>query len=105
VTTYDVYGTSSLTAPQLRDRVGALLDVAFREHDSSYLGVYYRAGDPGGEHLVILANVHDDPDELPRTEFAGVPVLLEVNATERPEALRALLGAVAGLELLHSTTR
>lgn len=103
--TYDIYGTSSLTATQLRDRLTALLDRDFEERESSYLGVYYKAGSLGGEHLVILDNVHEDPDELPVLEFASVPVILEVNATQRPDELRELLAGVPGLTLLRSTAR
>jgi hypothetical protein len=103
VKTYDLYGTSSLTTVQLRDRLAALLDISFQERESSYRGIYYKAGDLGGEHLVILDNVHEDPDEVPVLEFAAVPVILEVNATQRPDELRELLADVAGLALLRST--
>lgn len=103
MTTSDLYGTSAVTAPQLRDRLTALLAIGFQERESSYLGIYFLGGDPRGEHFRILDNVHDDPDELPEPDFAAVSVLLEVNATTRPEALRAVLKRVPHLALLRST--
>lgn len=101
--TYDLYGTSEMTIDQLRDRIEQLLEVEFHEHDSSYVGVYYRAGDLRGENFVLQANgPEEDPDELPEPEFAEQSVILEVNASERPEALRKVLSAVPGLILLRT---
>lgn len=103
--TYDLYGTSELSASQLRDRATQLLGVEFQERDSSYRGVYYRAGDLRGEHFVVLSNgPEDDPDELPEPDFADKRVLLEVNATERKESLRELLASIPELTLLRTKT-
>ena len=95
--TFDLYGTGSMTAAELRDRLAPLLGVTFEERESLYWGVYHCAG----EHFRILTNVHEDPDELPYLEFAEVPVLLEVNEPEGPDELRALLTSVPGLVMLR----
>lgn len=102
--TYDLYGTSKLSRAELRDAVAALLGLDFEERDSGFRGgVYFRAGDLHDEHFVILANDKtDDPDEMPEPEFADTLVLLEVNATLRPEALRERLGAIPNLTLLRT---
>lgn len=101
--TYLLYGTSELTAAQLRDAIERSLGLEFQEQDSSYLGgVYYRSGDLRDEHLVILSNEAEDPDDLPDPDFADKRVLLEVNATLRPAPLRERLAAISGLLLLRS---
>ncbi len=105
MTTFDLYGTSALTPTELRDGLGSLLEISFHERESSYVGIYFLGGDPRGEHFRILDNVHDDPDELPYTEFPDTRVILEVNATQRPEVIRKLLAAVPELALLRSTAR
>jgi hypothetical protein len=102
VKTFDLYGTGSMTAVDLRYRLAPLLGVTFEERESLYWGIYHRAGALAGEQFRILTNVHDDPEELPYTEFASIPVLLEVNEPERPDELRALLASVPGLVLLRS---
>lgn len=99
--TFDLYGTSSMTPTQLRDRLTPLLGTGFQERESSYWGIYFLGGDPRGEHFRIVDNVHEDPEELPYMEFAHVPVLLEANEPERPDELRALLTSVPGLVLLR----
>jgi hypothetical protein len=101
VKTFDVYGTSSMTPAQLRDRLTSLLKTGFQERESSYWGIYFLGGDPRREHFRILDNVHDDPEELPYLEFADVPVVLEVNEPDRPDELRELLESVPGLVLLR----
>jgi hypothetical protein len=105
VKTYDIYGTGSMSAVELRDRVAPLLGVTFEERESLYWGIYHRAGPLAGEHYRILTNVHEDPEELPYMEFADTPVLLEVNEPERPDELRALLTSVPGLVLLRRRER
>lgn len=103
MTTFDLYGTSALTPAQLRDRLTSVLEISFQERESSYLGIYYAGGDTRGEHFRILDNVHQDPEERPYTDIPDTPVLLEVNATDRPDAIRRLLGAVPELSLLRTT--
>jgi len=103
VKTYDIYGTRSMTAVELRDRIAALLGVTFEERESLYWGVYHCAG--SRDDFRILTNVHEDPEELPYPEYADVPVLLEVNDPERPDELRALLASVPGLALLRRRER
>jgi hypothetical protein len=103
VKTYDLYGTSKLSAAELRDRVTRLVGVEFEERDSSYRGAYYRAGDLRGEHFVVLANGPEEgPDELAEPDFSDKPVLLEVNATGRAGSLRELLATIPELTLLRS---
>lgn len=99
--TYDLYGTSALTPSRLVDVLATLLGLEFTQHDSDFRGVYYRAGDLADEHFVILPNEGDDEDDLPEPECAE-PVLLEVNATTRPEVVRRLLAQVPELSLLRS---
>ncbi len=100
--TYDLYGTSALTPGQLVAVVTPLLGLEFEERDSGYRGGYYRAGHLREEHIVILGNDRQDEDELPEPDFADTPVLLEVNATRRPDDLRRLLAQVPELSLLRS---
>ena len=104
--TYDLWGTSELSASQLRDRATQLLGIEFEERDSNYRGgVYYRAGDLRNEHFVVLSNgPEDDPDELPEPDFADKRVLLEVNATEREDSLRELIASIPELTLLRTKT-
>jgi hypothetical protein len=103
VTTCDIYGAAALTPAQLRDRLTSVLGISFQERESSYLGIYFSGGDPRGEHFRILDNVRSDPEERPYTELPDAPVLLEVNATGRPERIRGLLATVPELTLLRST--
>ena len=103
--TYDVYGTGSMTASELRDRIAPLLGVTFEERESLYWGIYHCAGPLARDDFRILTNVYEDPEELPYMEFADVPVLLEVNEPERPDELRALLTSLPGLVLLRRRER
>ena len=101
--TYDLYGTSQLPASDLCERVARLLAVVFEQRDSSYLGEYYRPGDPRGEHFVVLSNAPEgDLDEMPEPDFVDVPVLLGVNATQRRDSLRTLLHSIPELVLLRT---
>ncbi len=103
--TYDIYGTGSMSAVELRDRVALLLGVTFEERESLYWGIYHCAGPLAHRDFRILTNVHEDPEELPYMEFADVPVLLEVNEPESPDELRDLLTSVPGLVLLRRRER
>jgi len=78
------------------------LSVDFEERDSSHRGVYYRAGELHEEHFVVLSNVAADPDDLPEPGLPDMRVLMEMNATSRPQVIREMLRSIPGLVLLRS---
>jgi hypothetical protein len=107
VTTYDLYGSRTLTAGDLCARLGVALGLAFDERESSYRGAYHRAGGIGREEFEVQPNdvPGDDGGREPMEErFADVPLLLYVNATERGDEVRHLLSDVPGLVFLHRDT-
>ena len=52
--------------------------------------------------MILSNDGDDDADELAEPDFADKPVLLEVNATLRPDSLRELLASLPQLSLLRS---
>ncbi len=106
MSTYDVYGTSTVTVDQLRTLLEGLLGQSFTEHDSDYLGgTYFQSGERFAESFRIVSN-HGavDPEDLPEPDFPDLHVLLEVNDSPRGAALRRdLPAAVPGIRLLRTT--
>jgi hypothetical protein len=56
MTSYDLYGTETLTPAEVRDQVQELLGLNLIEHESLYLGEYFRTDPPGGEEVVVRSN-------------------------------------------------
>jgi len=107
VTTYDLYGSRTLTAGELSARLAESLGLQFEERESLYRGVYHHARDPAGEEFEVQPN--DVPGDDGGTEpmddrFADYAVLLYVNAVERGDELRDLLDRVPGLVFLRRDT-
>jgi len=107
VTTYDLYGSRTLTPSDLCAGLAETLGLAFEERESYYRGVYHHARDPAGEEFEVQPN--DVPGDDGGTEpmedrFAAYTVLLYVNAAGRGDEIRALLDRVPGLEFLRRDT-
>jgi hypothetical protein len=101
---YDLYGARSLALGELRAAVEAVLAIELEKHESGYLGGdYFLGGDLRGEHVVIQRNHVDDGDEaeVAEPEFAHYPVLLQVNATVRGDALKLRLLTIVGVDFLR----
>lgn len=105
---YDLYGSRTLSVPELRDAGEGVLGLRFILHESAYRGgEYFRAGDPGGEEFVIQLNSFefDNEEEISEPEYADYPVILWIAWTERGDELRKKLNAIPGLEFLRRKVR
>lgn len=103
MTTYDLYGTVTLTVQELCARVADVLALDFAEHESDYRGVYHLAGDHLGEHFEVQPNAipgdaGGEPD-LMEERFAEYPVLLYVNRSGRADERREALAAIGLVHL------
>jgi hypothetical protein len=98
---YIVYGISEQPGDKLRSRLNATLGVVLVAHESSYRGVYYRAGSTGEEHIILQPNHLPQDDEWIDEEHKEYPVLLYVNETLRPDEFDKLLsGEIPSLKKL-----
>lgn len=93
-----------LSTSELRDLLERTLELKFAEHESLYLGVYYRSGGLRGEHVIVQANEPDDEGDLPEPDFEVFRTLVEINESERADELRIRLGDLDGLTFLRRTT-
>ena len=98
---YMLFGSSELDLASCLRLVEDVLGVAFEGHDSGFVGGYYLAGLPGGEHFELRTN-RDAEGELIELDFSAFPVLLYVNETCRPEVIADAIGRVQGLIKLRS---
>ncbi len=100
--TYDLYGTSTITAEVLARFLQSLLDIPFEPRRSAFVGNYYRAS-MGEERFSAEPNADDERDEEEplEPEFADRTVLLYVDRTERAGQLERMLVSIGGLALLR----
>jgi hypothetical protein len=105
---FDIYGFGDATLDQAKRVVEAALGIVLARRESSYRGVYFRAGEPNGPGLDLYSNVRDgtwlsqqerghvvvlsiqdtgDMDELPRRVGAGArpPTLLRSRIVRGPD--------------------
>ncbi len=103
---FDLYGFRQGDLETARMLIEKALGITFVGHESSYVGDYYRYGEPGGEEFVLQGN--RDPQDQSALEgaFMEVGVLLYVNNPEHiNEIERKLTGSVPGIELLRRELR
>lgn len=106
MSTYDEYGSVSLTPEELRDRVVAELGLTFEERDSSYWnGLYYSAHGVDGEEIRIVDNRPSDEPEGPpyAEEYPEFKAVLSVSDTRRSASLATVLTAIADVRHLDHT--
>jgi len=96
-----LFGSSELEIERCRALVEQALGLAFEGHESGFVGEYYLAGLPGGEHFELRPN-RDAEGELAEPDFSAFSVLLYVNETSRPDAVSEAVGDVRGLVRLRS---
>jgi len=88
---YIIYGVAEEQGDEFRSRLNETLGVVLVAHESSYRGVYYRAGSTGEEHIILQPNYLSQDDEWIDEEHKEYPLLLYVNETLRPDELDKLL--------------
>src|SRR5262245_57393546 len=106
--TYEVYGSKVLTLPELRDAVEQALGIRFRLHENDARGGdYFRAGELGGEEIVVQLNrfEYDGEDETAVDEFREYPVILWIAWTRRGDELQQRLATIVGLDFLKRVVR
>lgn len=70
------------------------LGVRLEEHESSYLGVYFQAGEPGHCWIKLQLNA-DQMDEQPvEPEFSDYPVLIYLQAARNQDSVRETLEGI-----------
>jgi len=105
---YDLYGTKTLSITELRDAIESALTIRFSPHDSVYYGgEYFRAGEVGGEELVIQLNTFEygGSIEVAEPDHRGYPVIFWVAWTERGDELRERLATIGELDFLRRKLR
>lgn len=96
-----LFGSSELDIERCRALVGQALGVAFEERESSFVGEYFLAGLPSGEHFELRPN-RDAEGELAEPDFSAFAVLLYANGTSRPDEISEAIGHVRGVVRLRS---
>ena len=98
---YDLYGARDLSVEQLHRLVSAALGIAFRGHFSETVGNYFFAEDGAAEYMVESNLAMDEEGTYHLEEdFAEYGTLFHA-VTERGDAIREALAAVAGLTFLR----
>ncbi|WP_435642561.1 hypothetical protein ACR9VJ_04005 [Streptomyces sp. H49] len=79
MTAFDTYGTNAYTAQELSDLLAGRLTVAFTEHDSDYLGIYFLATLADTTRIHVQPNAipgDDGEDDLYEDEYPEMSVVL-----------------------------
>lgn len=99
---FDLYGSQTMSVEAVARSLEKSLFERFVEHESSYRGLYFRAGTET-EEVLVQANAKDDDGYLPEPRFGSWPTLVYVNGSHRwPDVERAC--ADVPLSLLRSET-
>ena len=102
--TFDLYGFREPTISVVQNKIEDALGVHFMQHESSYLGVYFRCGLAGEEHLVLRSNFNVVEAEWTEGNFQEFPTLLFVNESTRAKEIQAMLcSRIPRTQLLRRT--
>lgn len=74
---YDTLGIENPDVKQVKHKLELLLGIIFKEHESSYLGVYYLANLSNGSELQLMQNFADGEWQL--EEYKDYPLIVKVN--------------------------
>ena len=98
---FDIYGFGDATLDEARQVVEAALGIVLKERESSYLGIYFRAGTPNGPGFHLYSNVRDGTWISDRER--GHAVVLSINdMADMDDMQRRLLAAERAPTLLRS---
>lgn len=96
--TFDVYG-GHVGLAAAASLIAATLGVKLEARSSDYLGEYYGTPLPD-DTIEVVANVADDPEELPYEEYSQYSVIVEISEMPNPDEIRSALERV-GFEHLE----
>lgn len=96
---YDLYGCPHLSLEEAALAAESALGIRLELRDSSYRGVYYRAGAGRANNYLLHSNKAGDRWH---SRFPHYPVLLMVGELPGMDAIRDKLTAGAGFVFLHS---
>jgi hypothetical protein len=96
--TFDVYG-AHIELSAAASLIARILNVKLEARSSDYLGDYYGTPVPN-DNIEVVANVADDPEDLPYEEYRHYSVIVEISELPNPDEIRAALESV-GFEHLE----
>lgn len=96
---YDLYGSPHLSLEDAALAAESALGIRLELRDSSYRGIYYRAG-AGRENNYLLQS--NSEGHRWHSRFPQYPVLLMVSELPAMDAIRDKLTAGTGFNFLHS---
>jgi hypothetical protein len=99
----DLYGFEHESIDVARASVERALGIELVEHESSYLGDYFRGGGDATEDMILQRNYHPAVRQWVEPAHRNVPYLLYVNNPASPETVRARLEAEPGVRRLRYT--
>lgn len=96
-----LYGTKKHSIDGLASAIEARLGISFERRSSHYFGDYllWRTAD---ERIAVRPNRRDDEGDLVEEDFPDVPVLVDIEDSDRWAELEGALAGIDGLELLRS---